>query len=407
MSHFLPVSIAEAADSRPHESILLPGDATTGDTKGATQKGAISMTTEKLTHSGRSTAITHEQQSGISHGRRILDNPWDAQPLAMPPIRPSFADISVTPEQFLSLLDSLDSSVVSRNDVLPVCLSDFDGTLTSGASGSKIFEYGANTDFFLEQVRPEINKTLHFFSMAPHSWASVGSEFLRILAAFRSWSKEPGLDAATKEEGTRTVYKMLSWIYAGHTRAEVHEFAERAFRDIGYEQMHLRGAKEIISALAQKGISTAIISVKFQPILEVAARHFGVPESAVVGMNLELDSAGRFTTQIRPPMTFREGKDEAARSLLASFRKDRSATARPLFAMGDSPAKSDQQMLEMAHVALFAEPQTAHDSEYARELIHQGRRALIVDYESTVEGGPVTLFNRHLETQTGPKGRFL
>lgn len=260
------------------------------------------MITEKLTHSGRSTAITHEQQSGISHGRRILDNPWDAQPLSMPPIRPSFADISVTPEQFLSLLDSLDSSVVSRNDVLPVCLSDFDGTLTSGASGSKIFEYGANTDFFLEQVRPEINKTLHFFSMAPH---------------------------------------------------------------------------------------------------------FGVPESAVVGMNLEVDSAGRFTTQIRPPMTFREGKDEAARSLLASFRKDRSAAARPLFAMGDSPAKSDQQMLEMAHVALFAEPQTAHDSEYARELIHQGRRALIVDYESTVEGGPVTLFNRHLETQMGPKGRFL
>jgi hypothetical protein len=61
----------------------------------------------------------------------------------------------------------------------------------------------------------------------------------------------------------------------------------------------------------------------------------------------------------------------------------------------------------MAHIALVTEPQTPKDAEYTRSRILEGRRALIVDYERTVGGEPMDLFDRHLETQVGAKGRFL
>lgn len=345
---------------------------------------------------------------GIAHAESVLNTSWDQlkRPAAGTNI-PLFSDISVTPDQLLRLIGSLDDTLINRSDVLPVCLSDFDGTLTSGASGSKIFEYGIASGFFLESVRSKINETLEFFSISPQPSDSVGEEFSRILKTFRAWSQDSDISPEHKEEGTRLIYKMLSWIYAGHTREEVHAFAEKAFRAIGYDQLYLQGAEELVRQLSRKGIATAIVSVKFQPILEVAARHFGIPDSAVAGMNLELDESGRFTTEIKPPITFREGKDAAARNLLVPFRRGRAEEARPLFAMGDSPAKSDQQMLEMAHIALFTEPQTPRDAEYARAQIVAGRRAIIVDYETTVDGEAMTLFDRSTETQTGPKGRFL
>jgi len=348
--------------------------------------------------------------SGFGGGLRQIAQTltlWGSEQLAPMTNSPSFADISVSPNEFLALLTQLDPSTITRDDVLPVCLSDFDGTLTSGASGSKIFEYGVASGFFLETVRPQIEEMLRFFELTPNPGDSVGEEFLRILAEFRVWSHDSSIDSSQKDEGTRAVYRMLSWIYAGHTREEVHAFAERAFRAIGYEEMHLQGARQIVSALAAKGISTAIISVKFQPILEVAARYFGVPEDAVVGMNLEIDSSGRYTTTIKEPMTFREGKDSAARELLTRYATGKASGARPLFAMGDSPAKSDQQMLEMAHIALYAEPQTPRDAEYARASIAKGRRGLILDYEATIGGEEVSLFDRFREVQSSPQGRFL
>jgi phosphoserine phosphatase len=342
------------------------------------------------------------------HAQSVFLPSWgEAQEINLPTLSPRFEEISVTPDELIPLLKSLDASLLEREDVLPVCLSDFDGTLTSGASGSKIFEYGASSGFFLEDVRPQILDMLKFFSLEPIPGDSVGEEFLRILATFRTWSQEKGLEPDLKEEGTRKVYKMLSWIYAGHTRDEVHAFAERAFRAIDYDDYYLQGARELVNELTKLGVSTAIISVKFQPILEVAARYFSLPSSSVVGMNLEVDQNGRFTTEIKQPMTFREGKDLAARGLLQQYMVGKASNARPLLAMGDSPAKSDQQMLEMAHIALYAEPQTSSDAEYARGQISKGRRALIVDYQNTVGGESVTLFDRSLEVQSGPQGRFL
>jgi phosphoserine phosphatase len=346
-------------------------------------------------------------ERGIEHAQRMLSNRENGEsPLSALDTLP-FAAISVTPQELLPLIRSFDASWTKRADVIPVNLSDFDGTLTSGASGSKIFEYGVASGFFLESVRPQINETLKYFDLELQPEDSVGEEFLRILARFRSWSQDASLDMPRKEEGTRIIYKMLSWIYAGHSHEEVKIFAERAFRAIGYDDLYLQGAREVIQELARQGIPTVIVSVKFQPILEVAARYFGIQENAVVGMKLEIDAHGKYTGEIQAPMTFREGKDLAARRAMAQFAKGRMPSAKPLIAMGDSPSKSDQQMLEMAHIAIFAEPQSARDAEYARLQVLNGRRAFIVDYEHTLDGEPVQLFDRLVEMQLGAREKFL
>lgn len=367
------------------------------------------QTSSKANVATSSTLSSHNTATDWpAHARSVFTSSWSDGALAtLPPRPPLFNEISVSAEALVSLVKTIDPALIERSDILPVCLSDFDGTLTSGSSGSKIFEYGVASGFFLESVRPQIVETLSFFALEPNPGDSVGEEFLRILSEFRSWSQDKTLDPKVKNEGTRRVYKMLSWIYAGHTRDEVHAFAERAFRAIGYEDLYLKGAREIVHELSQLGIDTAIVSVKFQPILEVAARYFNLSEGLAVGMNLAVGDDGRFTTNVQEPMTFREGKDIAARRILERYAHGKSPHARPLLAMGDSPAKSDQQLLELAHIALYTEPQTAADAEYARSQIAQGRRGLVVDYEQTVGGDAVTLFDRNLEVQKGPIGSFL
>ncbi len=344
---------------------------------------------------------------GMSHLATVFDAARRDVRIAVSLTTPRFSDISVSISELNEYVQQYDIHLLDKAELLPVMLSDFDGTLTSGKSGSKIFEYGAEVGFFLPAVRSKLDQMLEYFALPSIPESGEGQDFLRVLRAFREWSSNNDLSAKAKEEGTQRVYEMLSWIYAGHTKDEVKQFAHRAFEAIGYEGLYFDGSKKLVDTLRDKGIETLVISVKFQPILEAAVEYFGISPNMVAGMNLESDAAGRYTTTIKPPVTFRQGKIAAAENLLAQFRNGRSVGARALFAMGDSPSKSDQQLLEMAHVALATEPQTPKDAEYMREIIQGGRRALIVDYEHTNNGEAVGSFDRTKETQEPPKEKFL
>ncbi len=104
----------------------------------------------------------------LSYARAVLNDPSDEFSALKGPAQPLFSAISVTPVQLITLIRELGLSLAESSDVIPVCLSDFDGTLTSGASGSKIFEYGVASRFFREDVRPKINETLALFDLEPH-----------------------------------------------------------------------------------------------------------------------------------------------------------------------------------------------------------------------------------------------
>lgn len=359
------------------------------------------------------------QNEGTRHLTRILKGLRE-QPESLTPKPNRFADISVTPETLTeNLLTSLPllKPKLKERGILPLNIADFDGTLIRDSSGGFFIEYGASRGFFSPVIRPRLNQMMDLFGVAARSSSetdtgfTIGEDILKVKAAFQQWLRRPVL-VAERHATTRAFYEMCAWIFAGHTRQAVGEFAEELLERTGYRANYYRGASELLSVLRSLGIETMIVSATIQPVVEVGSRYFGIPARYVRGMNLKVDDDGRFLPVLDEPVTFREGKVDAAYLLMKRYmdaygdaRPVRSL--RPLFAMGDSPSKSDQQLLEIAEIAIAVEPQTPGDAESARSQISAGRPGFILDFESTIAGERAEKFVRQRDVQVEPAGKYL
>jgi phosphoserine phosphatase len=281
-----------------------------------------------------------------------------------------------------------------------------------------MIDYAVEQGFLLPEIRSRLNETMQRFGLEPRNErhgddsGTIGKDVFAIRREFQSILQRDDIKMTDKHELTREFYQMCSWFFAGHTRDEMHRFGERVLLETGYGANYFSQSRELINQLSAAGIQTMIISATFQPIVEVAARFFGVPDWAVVGMNLETDKQGKYTTTIKEPVTFREGKVTAANELI-SRHIERTGVAvyqqtwRPLLAMGDSPAKTDEHLLSMAHVAVAVEPQTPKDADIAKEWFTRGRPGFFLEYESTIGGELANRFSSRRSKQVLPQDSFL
>ena len=330
----------------------------------------------------------------------------------------SYRDLSVSGRELPRLFRSSAIPTTFSAGVLPINISDFDGTMIRDSSGSFTLDYAIEHNFFLPVIRPRLNGMLALFGLtsaaseSPESPQALARDIKAIKQAYEQWLKAPGVPHDERVQITKSFYEMCSWIFAGHTRDEMHAFTRAVLTETGFGANYFDYARDAVSALRECGIETMLVSATLQPIVEEAARFLGIEAEQVMGINLETDEEGHYLPCLRAPVTFREGKVDAARILMARYLAKRGmpgypADYRPYLAMGDSPSKTDEQLLAMAEVAIVVEPQTPHDAEIARDLFTAGRRGFFVDYEGTITGEKANRFNRSLNEQRLPQGNFL
>ncbi len=144
---------------------------------------------------------------------------------------------------------------------------------------------------------------------------------------------------------TRTGYAQLCpTLLAGRTEDEVRS-ETRATLIEALADGRVQWVDEVhrlISTLHDSGWEVWIVTASPEVVVQMAAAHYGVPPSRVIGMRVAMAKNGRYSSEILDPVTYRTGKLEALRER---------AGCDPLLAMGDSP--SDEALLEAAEVGIL------------------------------------------------------
>lgn len=311
-------------------------------------------------------------------------------------------DIVVSCEELLAELAKWprDPRALLDHNLVPVNLSDADGTLWSVNLGGVIIRELGQRGRFRPEVRPFLDDALGILGLAPTGTdepdRGVNQDMLRMLKAFKDWLKrEPvGEDARRCHQ---LGADMFAWIFAGHTEAEVLALSHEAIDAAGFAGKFFEGARELIGALKDLGIHTEVISAGFEPMIRAAATRLGIAPEHVHGTRSKLDAEGRITGQ---PLRIATGPEKASlareivqrRALELGASPARLSALRPLLAHGDSPSVNDRDLLELAHTAIVVEPESKLDIQSALERLSDGRSVFVLDYAATVDGAPAGRF---------------
>ena len=141
----------------------------------------------------------------------------------------------------------------------------------------------------------------------------VGEAFLRHLVAI-GWVRLPdGRDPyeayeRAVERDKRAGYAFAAQLQKGLLAAEVDAEAER-FARAWVPARLVRAVRELRSACADAGLRPVVVSASPLPIVRAAAPLAGIDEHAAIEVRIE---AGRFTDEVVEPITYAQGKVEAA-----------------------------------------------------------------------------------------------
>jgi HAD superfamily phosphoserine phosphatase-like hydrolase len=187
----------------------------------------------------------------------------------------------------------------------------------------------------------------------------VGEAFLRHLVAI-GWVRLPdGQDPYEAYERAvardkRTGYALAAQLQAGLLEVDVAAEADRFARSWVPPRL-VRAAQELRAACADAGLRTVVVSASPAPIIRAAAPLAGIAEQAAIEVRI---CAGRFTGEVLEPVTYAEGKVQAA------------ARFGPLIvACGDSLA-GDLALLSAARIPAVVAPSTG--SPLAAEALRRG-----------------------------------
>jgi len=194
----------------------------------------------------------------------------------------------------------------------------------------------------------------------------VGEAFLRHLVAI-GWVRLPGgrdpyaeYERAV-ERDKRTGYMYAAQLQAGLLEAEVTAEADRFARS-WVPQRLVPAAQELRAACSAAGLRSVVISASPLPIVRAAAPLAGFTELAGIEVRVR---DGRFTAAVLDPVTYAEGKVQAA-----------SRFGPLVLACGDSLA-GDLPLLSAAHLAVVVAPSSG--SPLATEAHH--RRWYVLDQD--------------------------
>jgi phosphoserine phosphatase len=292
----------------------------------------------------------------------------------------------VTAEQFLGTVEALevvDRARLLSQRVAPIMLADLDGTLIRDASGIAIAEEYVAQGLVLPMLLPAIERLLPLFG-SEYRGEDPNAGTRKLIDSYERWVVEDKHSDPEALQKTREIYGFLAYIYAGRTEAWVQEFAKATFDKQNFWDGVFTESKPLVKVLNRLGVAVAIISASPDPVARVVAAHLGVPARLVRGVPIAVDSQGQYLAGLSGPLPFREGKVQHAQDLL--LQEFGSSELQPLIAIGDTPAKTDSKMIEMARLALVAEPQTKRDYLRAAELEREGHAVVVVDFRSTVDG---------------------
>ena len=187
----------------------------------------------------------------------------------------------------------------------------------------------------------------------------VGETFLRHLVGI-GWVRLPdGRDPyeayeRAVERDKRTGYLYAAQLQAGLDEAEVAAEADRFARSWVPPRL-VRAALELRAACSEAGLRPVVVSASPLPIVRAAAPLAGFTDFAGIAVRVR---DGRFTAEVLEPVTYAEGKVQAA------------ARFGPLIvACGDSLA-GDLPLLSAARVPVVVAPSTG--SPLATEAHHRG-----------------------------------
>jgi phosphoserine phosphatase len=132
------------------------------------------------------------------------------------------------------------------------------------------------------------------------------------------------------------MYELMATGMAGMKETEVKRLAATYFNSVQRQRIY-RPMQALVGALSSTGFTPWVVSGSPWWVVAAGAKHFGIPESHVIGLAVRVDGSGRLTDEIIRPVPWKEGKAERIMQALGR---------RPVIAAGNSTG--DAYMLKIA-----------------------------------------------------------
>ena len=283
---------------------------------------------------------------------------------------------------------TVDKEALMAKGIAPMVWFDFDGTLIDEGSGERARQVLLERHMALPAVRPILDRLMPLFGLAQRAEAAterdhgVNVDSRRFFDAYQRWEDDGSISPAERIETTAAVYEFFSTIWAGHhvdtLRAIAQEVAERLITP-----SYFAGAIELVHQLRVAGIEVGVISATGDPLLREFVKPLNLREEFIAGMPVEIRD-NIVQPRLRDLPTYRGGKVHAGMKMIQKLLRETETSwrnFRPLLAGGDSPSKTDTQLLEAAHFALVIAPETENDHKATLQIAATGKPVALVRAE--------------------------
>ena len=192
---------------------------------------------------------------------------------------------------------------------------DGDGTLWSGDIGEDFFEALLEHGDIAEVAHAALQREAAAERLATDGGGVAVAR--RIYDAYR---------AGTFPE--ERVCEIMTWAFAGRTRAELDAFAADVVTKLGLEARFHGEATSVVEWARRRSVTTYLISASPRAVVEQAARRVGIDVANVLSATEERDATERVLASVIRPIPYGAGKVMHLRTKLG---------ARPLYAaFGDN-----------------------------------------------------------------------
>lgn len=209
---------------------------------------------------------------------------------------------------------------------------DADGTLWWGDVAEDVLVYATSRALIRQEARPALAA-----AAAKRGVSTGGSPSDLVTRIFEAY-----LSGAYPE---REVCEVMTWCYAGYTRAELVEITRDALTLRDFADRQNLALRAVIDWARGAGLQTIVVSASPQPIVEFAVSAWGFAPAEVAASTVALE-AGRIAPRMGGRLPYAADKRDAGRRLLRS--------AFWLASFGDS--EFDFEMLAAAEFGVAVNP---------------------------------------------------
>lgn len=226
-------------------------------------------------------------------------------------------------------------TALTQPGMQPVLAFDGDGTLWSGDVGEDVFHAALGERSLRAAALPALQREAIAWGLETEGDANDVAARL-----FRAYLEQryPERDACA----------MMTWCYAGMSRAELVDLAGRAFAARGLAGRLHRELEPVFEFARTQKIRTVVVSASPQPIVETAARGWAIAPDDVAASRAR-EAGGLIVPELAAEVPYAEGKPVALRKLVPG--------ADLIAAFGDNAF--DVELFQAARVAVAVRPKPA------------------------------------------------